>query len=124
MNELQVAYKIKHHLDHGTDQLDAAITARLHAAREQALAHHSAVSSNLSLAEFGHVSHEVWLPRVRGAVAVVALAVGIFGWNYWSDVQRAGEMEVVDTALLSDELPIDAYLDRGFDAWLKRSSQE
>ncbi len=124
MNELEAAHKIKHRLNHGTDHLDTSIAARLHAAREQALARHGAISSNLSLVGVGHLSHVLWLPRMRSAVAVVALALGIVGWNYWSDHQRAGEMEVIDTALLSDELPISAYLDRGFDAWLERTSQE
>jgi hypothetical protein len=26
----------------------------------------------------------------------------------------------LDTQLLADELPIDAYLDKGFEAWLKK----
>jgi hypothetical protein len=29
----------------------------------------------------------------------------------------------VDAGLLTDELPINAYLDKGFDSWLKRSSR-
>lgn len=125
MNDQEVAYKIKHQLDLGTDRLDAAIAAKLHAAREKALARHRVVaSSSLSVAGFGNLAHEAWLPRLRGAAAVVAIAFGIFGWNYWGDLQRADEMEVVDTALLLDELPISAYLDQGFDAWLQRTSQE
>lgn len=124
MNELEIGHKIKQQLDFGADRLDAAIAAKLHAAREHALAHQRVAASNLNLAGIGNLPHEVWLPRVRGAVTVLALALGIFAWNYWSDLEQAGEMEVVDTALLSDELPISAYLDRGFDAWLERSSQE
>lgn len=124
MNELEIGHKIKQQLDLGADRLDATIAAKLHAAREHALARQSAAASSLKLAGIGHLPHEVWLPRVRGAVTALALALGIFAWNYWSDLEQAGEMEVVDTALLSDELPISAYLDRGFDAWLERSSQE
>jgi hypothetical protein len=33
------------------------------------------------------------------------------------------EAEEIDSALLTSELPINAYLDQGFDAWLKRSSE-
>ena len=36
--------------------------------------------------------------------------------------QRAAEVEELDAQLLTDDLPIDAYLDRGFDAWLKKVS--
>jgi hypothetical protein len=52
------------------------------------------------------------------------LALGVAGVSYWSSMERAAEIEDVDSALLSDDLPINAYLDRGFDAWLKRTSQD
>ncbi|TMH18595.1 MAG: DUF3619 family protein [Betaproteobacteria bacterium] len=35
--------------------------------------------------------------------------------------QQARDIEETDAAILSSELPIEAYLDRGFQAWLKRS---
>ena len=30
------------------------------------------------------------------------------------------EFADIDSQLLADDLPIDAYLDKGFDAWLKK----
>jgi len=36
-------------------------------------------------------------------------------------VQQIDEIEELDSALLSDDLPIDAYLDSGFVAWLRDS---
>jgi len=38
----------------------------------------------------------------------------------WQQNQRAAEIEEVDALLLTDDLPIDAYLDRGFQNWLKK----
>ena len=35
----------------------------------------------------------------------------------------AAKAEEIDAMLLSSELPIDAYLDRGFQAWLKTAGQ-
>jgi hypothetical protein len=49
-------------------------------------------------------------------VFVVALAIGYQQWRAW---QQLAELEEVDTAILTSDLPIDAYLDRGFQNWLK-----
>ena len=38
----------------------------------------------------------------------------------WQQNQRAAEVEEIDSLLLTDDLPIDAYLDRGFQNWLKK----
>jgi hypothetical protein len=124
MNELEFAYKVKNQLDHGAEALDRKTAERLHAARERALAQRNLVSSPLSFAGLGGLGHAVWSPRVRSAAAVLALAFSVIGWNYWSDLQQVDELEEVDTALLSDELPLNAYLDRGFHAWLEQSSQQ
>jgi hypothetical protein len=35
----------------------------------------------------------------------------------------AAKLEI-DTQLLTDDLPIDAYLDRGFQTWLKKRAAE
>jgi hypothetical protein len=42
----------------------------------------------------------------------------------WQQNQRAAELEEIDSLLLSDDLPIDAYLDRGFQNWLKKHAAE
>ena len=49
------------------------------------------------------------------------LALG-FG-NYLMSMERVSELEEVDSALLADDLPIDAYLDRGFDTWLSNPQE-
>jgi uncharacterized protein DUF3619 len=38
----------------------------------------------------------------------------------WQQNQRVAELEEIDSQLLTDDLPIDAYLDRGFQSWLKK----
>ncbi|MGH8724065.1 MAG: DUF3619 family protein, partial [Burkholderiales bacterium] len=42
----------------------------------------------------------------------------------WQQNQRAAELEEIDSLLLADDLPIDAYLDRGFQSWLKKRAAE
>lgn len=122
MNDLQLPYRLRNQLDLGAAALDPDIARRLHAAREKALSHVAVGSSRLGLAGFGHLSLDWLWPALRSAAVVLALALGAGATAYWDSVQQAAETEEVDTALLADELPINAYLDRGFDTWLKRTS--
>lgn len=123
MTELDFGYKIAHRLDMGKDTLSRDVTDRLFKARQQALKHHHVATSLLSLPGIGHLATDVLFPKARMTAAVLALMVGVACAYTWNSVQRAAELEDVDSALLSDELPINAYLDSGFDTWLKGSSQ-
>jgi len=51
------------------------------------------------------------------------LILGLIAINQWRDSQVAAEIEEIDAAVLTGDLPLDAYLDKGFDAWLRRFSQ-
>jgi len=125
MNEQQIAYRIKQHLNRGLE-LDAGKLARLKAAREQALARHR-VESRVSLLVwadnvFGGPGGAGWfVPRVLLPTAVLIL--GLIAVNQWHESQVAAEIEEIDAAVLTGDLPLDAYLDKGFDAWLRRSSR-
>lgn len=124
MNEQQIAYRIKQHLNRGLE-LDAGKLARLKAAREQALARHRVES---------RVSVLVWADNVIGGLGgaswfisrvllpMVVLILGLIAVNQWHQSQAAAEIEEIDAAVLTGDLPLDAYLDKGFDAWLKHSS--
>ena len=74
-------------------------------------------------------------PERRAAAAVcrvggwlwigIALIVAAgFGYQQWQAYQQLNDIEETDAAILSSELPIDAYLDRGFQNWLKRASDD
>ena len=43
------------------------------------------------------------------------------GIAYWEDQQRTAELADIDAAMLSDDLPLNAYLDHGFNAYLSRA---
>ncbi len=122
-DEQRFANKISQALNQSTDKLGPDIQARLLAARQEALAHQKTRLTGLSLAGVGHFTSDVLLPQTRKLVALIALAVGVVGTYYWNSFQQAAENEEIDSALLSDELPINAYLDHGFSAWLEHSSQ-
>ncbi len=124
MNEQQIAYRIKQILTRGLD-LDSEKLARLKIAREGALARQRVESNSPVLAwadnVFGRLGGPFsFVPRVLLSMAVLIL--GLIVINQWRESQVAAEIEEIDAAVLTGDLPLDAYLDKGFDAWLKRSS--
>ncbi len=50
-----------------------------------------------------------------------ALVAALIGVAYWEDQQRIADTADIDAAMLSDELPLNAYLDHGFNAYLSRT---
>jgi hypothetical protein len=124
MNEQHIAYRIKQYLNQGLD-LDSGKLARLKLAREQALARQRVESPAAGFGWTGNVIGRFGgpvslIPRVLLPTAVLIL--GLIAINQWRDSQQAVEIEEIDAAVLTGDLPLDAYLDIGFDAWLKRSS--
>ena len=121
MNEQLFASKICQVLDRAT-HVAPSIAERLRAARERALearrperAPALAWADNV-LGNLGGPSG-LWLRLVLPALLVVLSVTGIYTWQ---QSQRLAEIEEIDAELLTDDLPIDAYLDRGFEAWLKK----
>jgi hypothetical protein len=141
MNEIRFTNKIRQALNEGA-RLDgpagAPIAARLRAARERALALKkperepafgwARMSSGGELAggfsSFGTFSTFGGLGgfSLRVLLPTLLLLAGLFGIYNWQQEQRAADIEELDAQLLTDDLPIDAYLDRGFEAWLKKVS--
>ena len=120
--ERQLVYKVRQALAQTTDSVDAATLEKLRAARQAALAHAAGRVSGLRLAGLGHFISDTVAPQGRMIAAVATLLIGAAVSFYWNDYVQADENEEVDSALLADELPINAYLDPGFHAWLERSA--
>lgn len=121
MNEPQFGNRIRQLLNQGAS-LDASILAKLRAARETALARQKPeLAQGVTwmgglLARMGGVRGL----SLRLIVPLLALAIGLAAVYSWEQRQRAAEVEELDALVLTGELPIDAYLDRGFEAWLKK----
>jgi hypothetical protein len=122
MNESEFGRQIKQQLDQALD-LEPATLNRLKVAREQALARRRMTEPAFALA---------WADAVVGrlsgnpasasiALAGAALILALVGIQYWQQTPSVEELEEVDAALLTSDLPINAYLDKSFDTWLKRS---
>src|SRR2546425_3771856 len=125
MNELQFVSRIRPLLNQGT-RLDAATAQKLAAARKLALSRQRPEPAPvLAWADnvFGNgwgwagVSARVLLP----AAALIVAVAGIYNWQ---EEQRLAGLVELDSQLLTDDLPIDAYLDRGFQNWLKKRAAE
>lgn len=126
-DEYQFNRKIFQLLDSGNQSMDRRITSRLHAARQTALARHQQVSvSGLQLAGVGFGALGGGGYR-RTLLAAIALVVGVFvayaTTSYLQQLEHATETAAIDTALLADEIPFNAYLDQDFLEWLDHLAQ-
>lgn len=126
MNEMGFGLRVAEHLSVSNRALDERVLERLRRARQRALA----VSDARSRSRLSDVLL-AWRVRLRlvlspatssSAMLVVVLALFFVG-GQWSDSQRFEAQQAVDTALLIDDLPIEAYLDPEFRAWLARESR-
>ncbi len=125
MNEQQFGYRVRQTLNRGLS-LEAGSLERLAAARERALARQRATAPASWLAWAGEVGGAFSSPKFlvsRLVLPGLVLALGLFIVNYWHQAQLAQENAEIDAQVLTGDLPIDAYLDKGFDAWLRRSSE-
>jgi cytochrome c-type biogenesis protein CcmH/NrfG len=125
MNEMHFGNKIRQALNQGL-RLDQTQIERLRAARERALARQRpepapalAWADNVvgSLGGWSGVS-------LRLVAPLVALVVSVAALYSWQQNRVISDFEEIDSMLLADDLPIDAYLDRGFQNWLKKRAAE
>jgi hypothetical protein len=120
MNEMQ----LRQILNQGI-KVRPEVEARLQKAREQALERQRPEPAPV-LAWADNVLGEVgWGGLALRVLLPLALLVASGAALYtWEQNQRAAELEEIDSQLLTDDLPIDAYLDRGFQHWLKKRAAD
>jgi len=116
--EHELARKVVEYLEDGLDRIEPRVRERLAAARMDALAHYRTQPGTAR----GPVLAG-WLAEHRLLLAAAALVAAAAGVGYWQNTRPANGLAELDAYLLTDELPINAYLDKGFDSWLKRSSR-
>ena len=125
MNELHFAYKLRQYLNRGLHELPPTTLDRLASARRQAIARQKVVVRRSALATAGDfVQHQVEGLHLRQVLLALLLALGVATYTYWSADESIAEIEAIDSALLADDLPIAAYTDTGFAAWLKSSASQ
>jgi hypothetical protein len=119
MNEDNFARRIFARLDRGLADLQPGIAEQLAHARRRALGLRAPVRSRARL--------RAWVAdyRFMFGVALPALFVLVAtGALVYVQSDFTPDPLDIEIALLADELPIHAYTDPGFDAWLLRTSQE
>ena len=121
----EIAKKITGYLDRATAELKPGTAYKLQLARQEALSRLAEPRrvSELVLAGAGGgtLGGRRFFADARIWVGVLLIVGGVLSFQYWQSVQQAHDIEETDAAILSSDLPIEAYLDRGFQAWLKRS---
>ena len=127
------AKKITTYLDRSAADLKAGTAYRLQLARAEALARladpQRAAELRVAGANAGGGSGTAGGDRSFWAsgrlwIGIALIAAAGFGYQQWQAYQQLNDIEETDAAILSSDLPIDAYLDRGFQNWLKHASYE
>ncbi|AOK53346.1 DUF3619 family protein [Burkholderia stagnalis] len=133
--EHEFALKVRRALDERAAALPAATTDRLAAARQAALARKKPepVAAPVLVPAFAGAAGGYAPPRMSPhppasfarrllrAWPLALLLAGLVGIAYWEDMQRTAELADIDAAMLSDDLPLNAYLDHGFNAYLSHA---
>lgn len=125
MNEQQFGYAVRRELDQAAASLPGHVTRRLHEARTASLDH---------LPDAPPAGHQPdpdtpgLLTRLAiGGLPVAFMAVALFGIAQWANNQQneqfAQEMAALDLAVLTDELPLQAFTDKGFAVFLENTRQ-
>lgn len=124
-HEETTAKKIVSFLDESVAALNAGTVDRLAAARKRAVTRHvERTAARLRQSILARLMD--WLlhqHRVVTSAALVCSAVFVA----FLLTQQLSEQEMMgqgDAFLLASELPPEAYLDKGFDVWLERTSEQ
>lgn len=137
MNEQHFTIELRRALDESAEKLPYRVSHRLAGAREAALARISpAVRVNLSVSGVSTLmsasvggrgagmDEPSLLSRWAGIVIPVLIVLaGLLSIAYWDDSEKAEELADIDEQVLTDDVPISAYADRGFGVFLKNSRQ-
>ena len=112
-------------LTQGAQSLPAGIKDRLHAARMKALSVRKLEKVFAqkpvfagSMGNYSSGSNSLW-DTVGWGAPLVVLVFGLIGIAQWQNDSRIIDIAEVDAALLTDDVPPDAYADSGFLAFLK-----
>lgn len=122
--EQDTARKIVEVLEQGASELDVVTCGKLADVRKQAVDAMAVPEARVQEAHAGvghYISEHVhgqraWVPMALLLAATLLLFLVM-------QQQAPREPVEADALLLASELPPEAYLDKGFDAWLENSSQ-
>ena len=123
------AYSVRRALNEKLDDLPASTTDRQAAlARKKADAPARVRATQTAPAIAGggsgfFANPFAWFNRVSVALPLLLVMGGMVGVYQYEQQQSIVELAEMDAAVLSDELPLSAYLDQGFGAYLETREQ-
>lgn len=125
--QLNFAYKIRHALNENLEHLPQSTVERLASTRKLAL---SLKKPDAPKREFvrriqfaGNAGgfpgkRFSWIARLGLVAPLIVLVCGLITIYQVEQQRRIGDLAEIDALVLSDELPLSAYLDHGFNAYL------
>jgi len=129
VQEINFGYKVRHALNEQIDNLPTSTTDRLASARKMALSRKKSdsplrvlVRQRAFAGEAGGIVNErfSWTMRFALAIPLIVLVCGLIGIVQYEKQVRIDETADIDAAMLSDEVPLTAYADTGFNAYLEK----
>lgn len=132
MNENDLPLQVRRALDESADRLSYRVSQRLAASREAALSRMrtvtvqdtrfaGAVSAGGRAALLGDPG-PTW--RLAGVLLPLLIVIaGMISISMWDDDEKAQELADVDADVLTDDVPISAYTDRGFGVFLSNQNR-
>ena len=129
--EIDFAYKVRHALNENLEHLPLSATTRLAEARRAAISRKKpdlpkrAWAPRPVVAESGGFFDRPlsWLGRMGVALPIVFAFAGLVGMYQAEKQQHIRELAEIDAMVLSDELPLSAYTDHGFNAYLAKRGE-
>lgn len=116
-------------LNEGTSRLDRKVLDRLYTARTQAvgrLVERRQLAARQEADGVGHVlrlTGDYFQEHRIAASAFIVIAATLLVFAMSQHLTTKSSAEFGDAFLLGAELPPEAFVDKGFDAWLARTSQ-
>jgi len=128
--ESRFARNIAARLSERAENVAPEISERLRFAREKAVEAGRLARSGVEVVSSGRggavlgFSQSPWWQRIATMLPLAALVGGLLLIEDWQTRSQISVAAEVDAALLSDDLPINAYRDAGFVEYLKAPSGE
>ncbi len=125
MNEKEFSKEIARTLNWGLTRLGDDKLAKLRAARQQAMSKYQESVNVLGLVTVSGSTLNIssWVRKPLFWLPIFAVAALLATYSFNSDDDIVDETGELDARLLTGELPINAFLDKDFQSWVKDSSR-
>ena len=129
----QYGLKVASRLSGAVSDLPYEVSERLRASRVRAIASRKKVAAPAANAVvYGGGAAAMllgdeggsWWHRILASVPLVILVMGLVSINMLQNESRVAEVAEIDSAILTDVLPLSAYVDPGFVHFLKSNQDQ